>query len=285
MPGAPGGNYDFGAGGAQMGGGGGGFSFGGGGGLLGTIAGGLFASRGARRQREWDARQAQLNRDFQERMSNTAVQRRMADLAAAGINPILAARWDASSPGGNIPHGAPNIAAAGLAGATSSLGLVTQQQQLQNLKAQQGKTEAETANLRSTKLLIEANTRLAGLSADVLEPTAFIMQTGIELIRQSGFKTEAAFAAWLKERTNAAFGGAMREFNKYWPKIRQWGLALWQEHSGQGVQNTPYDTKPGQSDRKIPAGTAGWKYEAWQRAKRDGYKGSYYQFKRMNSWD
>lgn len=43
---------------------------------------------------------ARRQMEFQREMSNTAVQRRMLDMQAAGINPILAARYDATSPPG-----------------------------------------------------------------------------------------------------------------------------------------------------------------------------------------
>lgn len=61
-------------------------------------------------QQQFNAEQAALNRDWQERMSNTAYQRGTADMVAAGLNPAM--MYGGSAVSASTPSGSPASSAA-----------------------------------------------------------------------------------------------------------------------------------------------------------------------------
>lgn len=72
----------------------------GGGALGGAAIGGALSLLGGSQANAASAKQAKLNREFQERMTRNKHQYEVADLRAAGLNPILSAHGGAAVPSG-----------------------------------------------------------------------------------------------------------------------------------------------------------------------------------------
>ncbi|QXP08376.1 MAG: DNA pilot protein [Arizlama microvirus] len=107
-----------------------------------SIAGGIMSNSA-------NAKQASKQMDFQERMSSTAHQREVADLKAAGLNPVLSGMGGqgASSPGGAMASQSDVVTPA----VNSGLSAWSKQQEIKASKQAIAQSEEQTQAIRATK--------------------------------------------------------------------------------------------------------------------------------------
>jgi len=153
------------------------------------LIGGAFSAFGAERQNAAAQAASQKQMDFQREMSSTSYQRAMADMEAAGLNPVLAyQQGGASSPGGST-YSPVNVGAAavtGAAGASSSA-------------VQVRRTTAEIKNINAMTKKAAQDTRTSNMQLELMRAQAFteLQRKGLVgeeryLLQQRGVMNEPA---------------------------------------------------------------------------------------------
>jgi len=183
------------------------------------------AALGAMQSQKFNEEQAQIGRDYQTEMANTSFQRRVEDLKAAGLSPMLAY----SQGGAAVPSGATASTAANIGESSASAGSTARQininreqalsqielqdQQRNYLGSQSLNMDADTA-LKQYELSEHLPARVRNLMQDTLTKGAYA-RASIANARTTEYLMPEAMkkgSAWASQAgTAAAYGGLVKQ--------------------------------------------------------------------------
>lgn len=149
--------------------------------MVGEILGGVASLAGGMMANAASAKEAKKNRDWQERMSNTAHQREVTDLRAAGLNPILSASGGsgASTPSGSTAQQDDVITPA-----------ISSAMAVMKTMADATKTQAEALTEQSRRGLVETQTVQASSAAELDRNKSALTEAQLLAQNYANFETD-----------------------------------------------------------------------------------------------